>query len=106
MKFHPEEEEEDGDHNDHANDGNYSENENSNSDSDSDNEPLIKFVPKKKRKKKNTFNPKLKRIPLHVVEDAIKEYRERCKDNSNCVLCDFKGLNIRNLSCHMIFKHK
>ncbi|XP_050292812.1 zinc finger protein 260-like [Anthonomus grandis grandis] len=75
---------------------------------DSDDEPLIKFVPKKRKKKRetNTFNPKLKRIPLEVIEKTINEYREECRVNSNCVLCDFKGLNVRNLSCHMIFKHR
>lgn len=76
------------------------------SSSDSDNEPLAKFAPKRTCKKRNLFNPKLEKISLPIVEEAINEYREKCKENANCILCEFKGLNIRNLSCHMLFKHK
>ncbi|CAG9770029.1 unnamed protein product [Ceutorhynchus assimilis] len=75
------------------------------SNSDSDNEPLIKFVQTKKHKK-NTFNPKLEKIPLEIIEETLDDYREQNRMISNCILCDFKGLNIRNLSCHMIFKHR
>ncbi|XP_066251736.1 zinc finger protein 431-like [Euwallacea similis] len=77
-----------------------------NNTSDSDNEPLIKWSAKTKRKKRNLFNPKLERVPLPLVEAAIDEYREKYKENADCILCEFKGLNIRNLSCHMLFKHK
>ncbi|KAL1501033.1 hypothetical protein ABEB36_006438 [Hypothenemus hampei] len=74
-----------------------------------DEEPLINWLFKSKRnrvRKKVKFNPKLKKVSLPMIEKAIKEYKEKCKVNSNCILCDFKGLNIRNLSCHMLFKHK
>lgn len=77
----------------------------SNYDSDSDDEPLIRLV-KKKTKKKVPFNAKLKKVPLKEVEEAMEEHQNKCRENSNCILCDFKGLSIRNLSCHMIFKHK
>ena len=70
--------------------------------SDSDDEPLIKLV----NKKKVPFNQKLKRIPLDIIENTIGEYRKKYSENSNCILCEFKGINIRNLSCHMIHKHK
>ncbi|KAH1011923.1 hypothetical protein HUJ04_001192 [Dendroctonus ponderosae] len=78
----------------------------SNFDSESDNEPLSKWMVKKKRKKKSLISSKLKRVPLRLVQEAIGDYRAKCQQNSNCVLCDFKGLNVRNLSCHMLFKHK
>lgn len=77
----------------------------SNSESDSDNEPLIKFA-RKKTRKKVPFNSKLRKVPLKDVEEAMKKHQSRCNENANCIVCDFKGLSIRNLSCHMIFKHK
>ncbi|XP_076253825.1 uncharacterized protein LOC143192381 isoform X1 [Rhynchophorus ferrugineus] len=73
----------------------------SNSESESDYEPLSRLA-----KKSTPFNAKLKKIPLDLIEKTIEDYQNKYKKNSNCIICDFKGVSIRNLSSHMIHKHK
>ncbi|XP_060532818.1 gastrula zinc finger protein XlCGF57.1-like isoform X2 [Cylas formicarius] len=61
-----------------------------------DDEPLILLSQRKQ---------KLIKVPTKDVEQAIANYRKQCNQNTNCILCSFVGVNIRNLSLHMKHKH-